>query len=199
MHPRVLFLVVVCVVVCSAVSTRATGAEGFAAPSGPKGSVGGQGPVGPQGQPAITVDGYKDFKFGMTLKDLSSRSLCRKIEKQSFKLPPPEDAGYLCSGIPFNGATTDAELTFIKGKLARIGIFIGSSSRDLVATQATLVDKYGQWNGDGAERSQAFVDGTLQRIERHFVGGAISLSATRPIPGESSFIIVRVDYFDLRA
>jgi len=144
----------------------------------------------------LTVDGFKDFKFGMTLKDISSRKLCRKMGKESVNLTPPEDASYWCSGISFNGGTArSGEVTFIKGKLARVAITIGYSLTEFAATQTALLEKYGEWNGDGHERTQAFIDGTLPRIERNFVGGAIRLSGTRPVA--STFVIVRVDYFDL--
>ena len=173
--------------------------------------------------PRAAIDGYKDFKFGVTIQEIESRRLCHRLTKLPIQLSPPEEAVYSCKGIPNPNrqafldsdppadVVDSVDLTFVKGKLAGVAIPTGDSLSDFAATQTSLEAQFGEWYGDDLEpsaarrpeiqlsRAEAFKDGNLQRLVRQFVGGAVRLIGTRPDPREPDVLLVRVAYVDVPA
>jgi hypothetical protein len=162
------------------------------------------------------IDGYEQFKFGLTLHEIESRKLCSGITRAPGPVNPPEDAIYSCTGVPTpnrdsdSANDTDLDLTFVKGRLAAVALSSGNSLRDFTAAQRSLAARYGEWYGDEVEpsaarrpeiqasRTEAFTAGRLERLVRNFARGAVRLTALRPDP-QRDVLVVRVAYVDLPA
>jgi len=163
------------------------------------------------------VDGYEQFKFGLTLHEIELRKLCSGITRAAVPVSPPEDAIYSCTGVPTpnrdsdSANDTDLDLAFVRGRLAAVALSSGNSLRDFTAAQRSLAARYGEWYGDEIEpsaarrpeiqvsRTEAFAAGNLQRLVRNFARGAVRLTAVRPDPHERDVLVVRVAYVDLPA
>ncbi|MFZ4221483.1 hypothetical protein [Enterobacter ludwigii] len=91
---------------------------------------------------AMAVDGYKNLKFGMSIKEVLDSHIC------SFKYYPSNDSTYEaieddydCHDFQFGDKKVRAIALFLQGKLSRIGIVIDSD--DYNSVLAALRNKYG--------------------------------------------------------
>lgn len=106
------------------------------------------------GHCANAVDGYKEFKFGMSPAEV------RKLAKVPLT---PSDQGndvvaYAGEGYPFAGGSVEIFFYFVKGKLLRIGLQIPKDTA--LATVESLTEKYGAPSSSSGQRSFKAVDTT---------------------------------------
>lgn len=93
-------------------------------------------------EPCLAVDGYKDLKFGMTVKQLQNNTTCKISEEKASQY----EVGvivYNCD-MDFNGAKKTGLVVFIDGVLAKVTIV--DVSNDVLSNKLlimALVKKYG--------------------------------------------------------
>lgn len=88
--------------------------------------------------PALAVDGYKNLKFGMTVKEVATSDIC------TFRPAQAPQAGVTqlnCHDFAFGDHTTSAAAFFIDAKFLRFGFEVPMA----MATELVemLADKYG--------------------------------------------------------
>ena len=104
--------------------------------------------------PAFAVDGYKNFKFGMTIEETKSNS-----NTPLHGLMDNEYGVYILSGkILFAGEKRDCSFFFIQGKLLRIAFKIPLSKSKAVVD--SLVEKFGKPSYSSGTKSFEAVDTT---------------------------------------
>jgi hypothetical protein len=103
---------------------------------------------------ASAVDGYKDFKFGMSVPEvqkLAKIRLSRTKEKNGVVM-------YHGEGFPFGGKKVGIAFFFIDGKLLRIGFEIPYDSA--LAILDSLREKYGEPSSMSDRKAGVAVDTT---------------------------------------
>jgi hypothetical protein len=103
---------------------------------------------------ASAVDGYKDFKFGMSPANV------RKLAKIPLTASDQgnEVTMYAGEGFLFAGSSVVIQFYFVKERLLRIGFKIPADTA--VATMEALTEKYGAPSSSSSQRSLKAIDTT---------------------------------------
>lgn len=137
---------------------------------------------------ALALDGYREFKFGIDSKKLTSMKKC----SVSKLLSEDETAIYVCTDLIVGGKKSAAGFYFLHDKLARVTIIVGNTESDFVTTLTALKEKYGpKYVAPNELEVQAFDIGRRSELYVEWEKENVSLSIKREMIGA---IIVQVTY-----
>ncbi|NVJ66200.1 MAG: hypothetical protein HWE16_06905 [Gammaproteobacteria bacterium] len=103
--------------------------------------------------PVHAVDGYKDLKFGMSLKEVKESGYCDFIQEDSGQ----KGVDFLgCANLKFSGDEVPAVAFFINDKLLRFGL--EPSIDEVMGLMNALANKYGGVSSQSDEQEFNAVD-----------------------------------------
>jgi hypothetical protein len=144
------------------------------------------------------VDGYKDFKFGMSLDQLKALKPCslgkaRKAEGMS------RLRYYSCENFEFNSQPTLANFFFVDDELLRVAFLVGTTMSQGYALIKPLNEKYGPPSTYDEELAKAFDQERSNKLEAAWASNSVVLSFSRKGNGILITIVYSSDNYQTRA
>jgi hypothetical protein len=123
---------------------------------------------------AKPLEGYKDLKFGSSLKDVKEKLNCPDLQSYQLDAYPKVFKTYICTAFSFGGKNRVARIVTFEDKFLELLITdVESSVLD------ALKAKYSDFEGAAPEEIEGFQRGTMRAISAYFASRTIEFQMTR--------------------
>lgn len=146
---------------------------------------------------AMAVDGYKDVKFGSSIKEVLDKKWCNWTAYKNSK--PSGLQGYYCTDFKFSGQPTLAIAIFIDGKFERLSIIL---NRDITPVISALQKKYGPQSSSSSKEDSTKAIEHGGEIYIKFDNDTVFVSVNRDVKTQkdtSSLVYTSQNYDNLYA